>query len=106
MGFEITLSLKNKKIDTTIIEKAYQNNCENYYTTYEIEGRRRTIHKNKYLMTFIFPENQIFLIKFLNSIKKKVKVETISDDSGIFRILYPIRGKLVESDKPIINALK
>ena len=47
MGFELTLSLKNKKIDTTIIEKAYKNNCENYYTTYEIEGRRRTIHKNK-----------------------------------------------------------
>ena len=95
MGYEITISLQ-RKLRNKIIEEAYENNCENHYTFYEIEGVRRTIHKNKYMITFIFPENKIGLINFLNLIKKRVKIETIGYNNCIYKTLYSGRGKITD----------
>ena len=70
MGYEIEIILdnKNKKynLDQDIIDYAVKNNCERYYTNYEISGIRGAIHKNKYILTFIFPDEQIYLIRFIN----------------------------------------
>ena len=113
MGYEIEIILdnKNKKynLEQNIIDQAVKNNCERYYTNYEISGIRGHIHKNKFILTFIFPEEQIYLIRFIEYIKNlnRVSIETISYDNCVFHILYPPKKcKNLTGMKEFENILK
>jgi hypothetical protein len=116
MGYEIEIYLDKRQqkfnIDYEIIKNAEKNNCERYHTDYEVAGIRHTIHKNNFIMTFVFPDDEIHIIRFIQFIKKKPKVhiDTISYNNCIFRIIYPKRRVKNEikkiSDQRILNALR
>jgi hypothetical protein len=99
MGYEIVINLD--KTNQDIIDTALKNNCERYYENYEISGIRRTIHKKKYILTLIFPDEQKYLIKFIEYIKKikRATIETISYDNCVFHILYPLKKCKISENK-------
>ena len=113
MGYQIEIYLDNRHykpyLIQNIMDNAAENNCERGWNNYEISGIRHTTHKNRYVMTFIFPDNEKYIIKFINFIKKtpQANIYTIGYDNCVFRMLYPKKSKnLVESDQHILNALK
>jgi hypothetical protein len=108
MGYEIDIILHKKKYKENIIEHAIKNNCIRHYTNYEISGIRGHIHNNKFILTFIFPEEQIYLIRFIEYIKnlKCSTIETISYDNCVFHILYPPKKCKKKVTKEFENILK
>jgi len=120
-----TSNLSQKKTD--LIENAEKNSCEMYYTDYEIWGFARTTTRNHLVMTFIFPEEQKHIIKFIRFLRKRKehRIEAVGYDNCVFVLLHASRSylnmmdkdkalefrskqkRLLESSyKPVINALK
>ena len=92
---DVSLDLKqygnlsdNKKL---LISKALKTNCKNYYENFEIWGTGRTINRNHWVITFIFPEEEeISMIKFIKFIKNETscQIEMIGYENCIYKIIY------------------
>jgi len=113
MGYQIEIYLDNRHYKPFVIQNitdiALKNNCERLYQNYEISGIRHTIHKNRYIMTFVFPDNEKYIINFIKFIKKNpnANIYTVGYDNCIFRMLYPKKSKkITKNDQYILNALK
>ena len=86
MGYQIDVAFDMRIVGTMtnlydmFVKKAEKNNCEMHYINYEMEGKGRTIIRNHSVMTFIFPEQIQYIIKFIRFVKqyKHAKIESIS----------------------------
>ena len=60
------------------------------YNNYEIMGKNRRIFRNHYVMTFVFEEDDNNVALFIRKIKKNknIKIESISYDNCIFKLMY------------------
>ena len=113
MGYLIEIYLdkrhKHGNIENQIIKYAIAQECERFYENHEISGIRKTIHVNRYIMSFLFPDDTKYIIKFIRFIKKnyRLNINTIAYDNCIFRQLYPNKSKnLTNDDKNILKLLK
>ena len=120
MGYQIILSINLRRngnisnIKSIVTDYAKNNNCEMIFENIEIAGRRSIIHKNLFILTVVFPEDEKYIIQFIKNIKqiKSLSIESIAYDNCIFRMLYSRKKKILKSnilslqDKTIINALK
>ena len=113
MGYLIEIYLDKRhgqgNIENQIIANAEKNQYERFHTNYEISGIRNTIHKNRYIMSFSFPDNTKHIINFIKFIKKNpiIHIDTIAYDNCIFRLLYPkISKKITKDDQNILKFLK
>ena len=91
------------------VENAFLHECERFYGNYEISGIRKTIHTNRYIMSFLFPDDIKHIIKFIRFIKKndRLNINTIAYDNCVFRQIYPNKSKnLTNDDKNILKSLK
>ena len=113
MGYliEIYLDKRHKQgnIENETVENAFLHECERVYGNYEISGIRKTIHTNRYIMSFLFPDDIKHIIKFIRFIKKndRLNINTIAYDNCVFRQIYPNKSKnLTNDDKNILKSLK
>ena len=100
MGYLIEIYLDKRhgqgNIETQIIKNAEINQYEIFHTNYEISGIRNTIHKNRYIMSFTFPDETKHIINYIRFIKKnpRIHIDTIAYDNCIFRLLYSSHNKI------------
>ena len=94
-----TSNLSEKKRD--LIAKAEKNKCEMHYADYEIWGFSRTATRNHMVMTFVFPEEQKHIIKFIRFLKedKQVHIESVGYDNCIFVLLHASNSYLNMMDR-------
>ena len=70
MGYMIELSVSLKqsinlhKIKTILLAKAKECRYIDFYDSFNIEGRGRTIVKNQCILTFIFEEHDELIFRF------------------------------------------
>jgi len=113
MGYLIEIYLDKRhgqgNIETEIIKNAEIHQCERFHTNYEISGIRNTIHKNRYIMSFSFPDDTKYIIKFIRFIKRNpiIHIDIIAYDNCIFRPLYPSKSnKITSDDEKILKLFK
>lgn len=110
MGFLIEIYLDKRhgqgNIEMQIIKNAEMNECERFHTNYEVSGIRRTIHKNRYIMSFTFPDETKHIINFIRFIKQnpRIHIDTIAYDNCVFQLLYSSQNK--KSLKNIIETIQ
>ena len=96
MGYQIDVAFDMRIVGSMtnlydmFVKKAEKNNCEMHYINYEMEGKGRTIIRNHSVMTFIFPEQIQYIIKFIRFVKqyKHAKIESISGEDNRCILLY------------------
>jgi len=107
MGYRIELSINLRHSGNILYEKeriinyAEKNNYEMYFENIEISGRRKVVYKNISVITLLFPEDEKYIINFINKIKniKTITIETVSYDNCIFHLLYSKKGKKIDLHK-------
>jgi len=107
MGFLIELSfdiIKTKNfisLKQSIIQLADKYGKTFLYNNHEIMGKNRTIFRNHYVITILFEENEENVSKFIKTIKKNknIKIESISYDNCILKMMYASRRYLNIMDK-------
>ena len=109
MGFRIEISFdlrKRKNMTETknlIINYAFNNMCESYFSEHEIYGKNRKIHRNHYIMTFLFAESDKKVATFLRNIKNttNVYIESVGYDNIIYKLMWASKKYLNMLDKGI-----
>ena len=107
MGFLIELSfdiIKTKNfisLKQNIIDLADKYGKIFLYNNHEIMGKNRTIFRNHYVISILFEENEENVSKFIKNIKnnKDIKIESISYDNCIFKMMYASKRYLNIMDK-------
>lgn len=105
---EISINmLKHKSIENTeesmkeiLINIANNHECEFYYFDYELMGKNRRINKTNIIITFMLPEKDENLIKFIKIIKKfkGVYIESVGLDYGRYSLMYASKKYLKKMD--------
>lgn len=96
MSYIIELSFDiNKNKNFLMLKNDIINIANDYgkiysYNNYEIMGKNRRIFRNHYVMTFVFEENDQNIAMFIRYMKKNknIKIESISYDNCIFKLMY------------------
>lgn len=90
LAFDMRIVGSVTQVSDELVKNAEKNNCEMHYINYEMEGKGRTIIRNHSVMTFIFPEQIQYIIKFIRFVKqyKHAKIESISGEHNRCILLY------------------
>ena len=107
MGYMIELSVSIKKsinlhkIKTSLLAKAKECRYIDFYDSFNIEGRGRTIVKNQCILTFIFEEHDELFADFIKYSKQiyRVNVDLVAIDEPKFEMLYASHSYLNRMDK-------
>lgn len=107
MVYFIELSVCLKKavsltdIKNNLLTKAQECRYIDFYDTYNMEGRNRTIIKNQCIFTFTFEEHDELFADFIKYTKKnyKISIEIIAIDGGKFEMIYASKQYLNTMDK-------
>ena len=107
MGYMIELSVSLKqsvnlhKIKTSLLAKAEECRYIDFYDSFNIEGRGRTIVKNQCILTFIFEEHDELFADFIKYSKQiyRVNVDLVAIDEPKFEMLYASHSYLNSMDK-------
>ena len=107
MSYQLELAINLKHTgDALIVEReimkiAYKYGCENSYTDFEFEGKKRNFVRNHLFMIFFFPEEPKHLIKFITYIKQRrnIYIELVAFDNCRFTVLYASKKYLNMMDK-------
>ena len=102
---ELSVCLKRStnlnEIKETLLNKAKQCRYIDFYDSYNIEGRNRTILKNQCILTFTFEEHDELFAEFIKYSKKnyKTNIEFIAIDDVKFEMIYASKTYLNSIDK-------
>ena len=102
---ELSVCLKRStnlnEIKETLLNKAKQCRYIDFYDSYNIEGRNRTILKNQCILTFTFEEHDELFAEFIKYAKKnyKTNIEFIAIDDVKFEMIYASKTYLNSIDK-------
>jgi hypothetical protein len=90
IAFDMRIVGSMTEIKDKLVTNAEKNNCEMHYINYEMAGKGRTIIRNHSVMTFIFPEEVQYIMKFIRFVKKykHAKIESISCEDKQCFLLY------------------
>ena len=96
MGYQIDVAFDMRIVGSMtnlydmFVKKAEKNNCEMHYMNYEMEGIGRTIVRNHSVMTFIFPPEEEYIIKFIRFVRefRDARIESITTDDIKYTLIY------------------
>jgi len=90
LSFDINKNKNFLMLKNDIINLANDHYKMFSYNNYEIMGKNRRIFRNHYVMTFVFEEDDNNVALFIRKIKKNknIKIESISYDNCIFKLMY------------------
>ncbi len=110
---EISINmLKHKSIENSkesmkeiLINAANNHECEFYYFNYELMGKNRRINKTNIIITFMLPEKDENLIKFIRIVKKfkGVYIESLGLDCGKYSLMYASKRYLKSMNDHIVK---
>ena len=106
MGYQIDIAFDMRVVGSVtclwdeLVRKSEENNCEMHYINYEVEGVGRTVRRNHAVMTFIFPSDPTYIIKFIRFVKefKDSYIESISCDDHKCVLIYASKKYLSMMD--------
>ena len=102
---ELSVSLKKSVnlhvLKDSLFTKAEECKCLDFYDSFNMEGKNRTIIRNQCILTFIFEEHDELFADFIKYAKKnyKVNVDLVAIDGGKFEIIYASHNYLCSMDK-------
>jgi len=102
---ELSVCLKKavslSEIKNNLLLKAEECRYIDYYDTYNMEGKNRTIIKNQCVLTFIFEEHDELFADFIKYTKKnyKISIEIVAIDTGKFEMIYASKDYIKTMDK-------
>jgi len=102
---ELSVCLKKvvnlSEIKNNLLLKAEECRYIDYYDTYNMEGKNRTILKNQCILTFTFEEHDELFADFIKYTKKnhKISIEIVAIDGGKFEMIYASKDYLNTMDK-------
>ena len=96
MGYQIDVAFDMRIVGSMtnlydmFVKKAEKTNCEMYYMNYEFDGIGRTIVRNHSVMTFIFPPEEEYIIKFIRFVRefRDARIESITTDDIKCTLIY------------------
>tara|TARA_Y100000996_G_C22383701_1_gene586170 strand:+ start:209 stop:604 length:396 start_codon:yes stop_codon:yes gene_type:complete len=96
MGYQIDVAFDMRIVGSMtnlydmFVKKAEKTNCEMYYMNYEFDGIGRTIVRNHSVMTFIFPPEEEYIIKFIRFVRefRDARIESITTDDIKCSLIY------------------
>jgi hypothetical protein len=88
--------------------KAEKTNCEMYYMNYEFDGIGRTIVRNHSVMTFIFPPEEEYIIKFIRFVRefRDARIESITTGDIKCTLIYASSKYLSMMDRSHVKKYK
>ena len=102
---ELSVCLKKavslSEIKNDLLSKAEECRYIDFYDTYNMEGKNRTIIKNQCILTFTFEEHDELFADFIKYTKKnyKISIEIVAIDGGKFEIIYASKDYIKTMDK-------
>jgi len=102
---ELSVCLKKavslSEIKDSLLSKAEECRYIDFYDTYNMEGKNRTILKNQCILTFTFEEHDELFADFIKYTKKiyKLRIEIVAIDGGKFEMIYASKDYLNTMDK-------
>ena len=107
MGYQIDVAFDMRIVGSMtnlydmFVKKAEKTNCEMYYMNYEFDGIGRTIVRNHSVMTFIFPPEEEYIIKFIRFVRefRDARIESITADDIKYTLIYASSKYLYMMDR-------
>ena len=114
MGYQIDVAFDMRIVGSMtnlydmFVKKAEKTNCEMYYMNYEFDGIGRTIVRNHSVMTFIFPPEEEYIIKFIRFVRefRDARIESITTDDIKCTLIYASSKYLSMMDKGHVKTYK
>jgi len=102
MTFHIDISIDLRKAGNVthhrqLVERnAEKNNAIDYYGTYEMWGRGRTVTRNHYVMSYTFPSIEKNILRFIQFVKEETswQIEMVGFEQGKYELLFASRKYL------------
>ena len=102
MTFHIDISIDLRKAGNVthhrqLVERnAEKNNAIDYYGNYEMWGRRRTVTRNHYVMSYTFPSIEKNILRFIQFVKEETswQIEMVGFEQGKYELLFASRKYL------------
>ena len=114
MGYQIDVAFDMRIVGSMtnlydmFVMKAEKTNCEMYYMNYEFDGIGRTIVRNHSVMTFIFPPEEEYIIKFIRFVRefRDARIESITTGDIKCTLIYASSKYLSMMDRGHVKTYK
>ena len=102
MGYSVDIAINLfdtggfSSLTSRVVGRAEENKCTDHYVTYELDGAGRQMTRHHQVLSFKFPAEQEYVIRFLRQMRemKHVFTESVVFESGKVQLLYASRHYL------------